>query len=60
MKTYRVWGEYGPVAYMMVELEIAANSAKEAKEIFIQKVSVSYNHLWDRIGEHNVYVEEAK
>lgn len=60
MKTYRVWGEYGPVAYMTVELEITANSAKEAKENFIQKVSVSYNHLWDRIGERNVYVEEMK
>lgn len=56
MKTYRVWGEYGPVAYMAIEYKIQAESHEAAREQAIKLLKESA--YWNRIGEHNVYVEE--
>lgn len=56
MKTYRVWGEYGPVAYMSIEYEICAESPENARAQTIELLKADY---WDRIGERNVYVEET-
>ena len=58
MKTYRVWGEYGPVAYMAIEYEVHADSSVQAFEQAVELLKDSV--YWDRIGEHNVYVEEVK
>jgi hypothetical protein len=58
MKTYRAWGEYGPVAYMSVEFEICAESREAARAQAIELLKVT--DYWDRIGERNVYVEESK
>ena len=57
MKTYRVWGEYGPVAYMTIEYTVQAESLKDAREQAIQLLKKT--DYWDRIGERNVYVEET-
>jgi len=56
MKSYRVWGEYGPVAYMTVEHMVQAESREAAREQAIELLKGS--GYWDRIGERNVYVEE--
>ena len=32
MKTYRVWGEYGPVAYMTIEYTVQAESREAARK----------------------------
>lgn len=58
MKTYRAWGEYGPVAYMSIEYEICAETREKAREQVIQLLKGT--DYWDRIGERNVYVEEVK
>ena len=58
MKTYRVWGEYGPVAYMVVEYAICARSPESARRRAIKLLKKT--DYWDRIGERNVYVEEMK
>ena len=58
MKTYRAWGEYGPVAYMAIEYKIQAESREAAREQAI-KLLKNTDH-WDRIGERNVYVELIK
>jgi hypothetical protein len=56
MKTYRVWGEYGPVAYDAIEYRVQADSREDARAQAIKLLKeTSY---WDRIGERNVYVEE--
>ena len=57
MKTYRVWGEYGPVAYMAVEYAVQAESPKHAREQAVELLKTT--DYWDRIGERNVYVEEV-
>ena len=57
MKKYRVWGEYGPVAYMAIEYEVRARSPENARRRAIRLLKAT-DH-WDRIGEHNVYVEEV-
>jgi hypothetical protein len=57
MKTYRVWGEYGPVAYMAIEYTVQAESLKDAREQAIQLLKKT--DYCDRIGERNVYVEET-
>jgi hypothetical protein len=56
MKTYRVWGEYGPVAYMAIEYRVQAESREAARAEAIRLLKES--GYWDRIGERNVYVEE--
>lgn len=56
MKTYRVWGEYGPAACMTIKYTIQAVSREEARSKAVRLLK-NTNH-WDRIGEHNVYVEE--
>ena len=56
MKTYHVWGEYGPVAYMAVEYRVQAESREAARAEAIRLLKDS--GYWDRIGERNVYVEE--
>lgn len=58
MKTYRVWGEYGPVAYMAIEYTVQAESPKLAREQAVELLKAT--DYWDRIGERNVYVEEVK
>ena len=58
MKTYRVWGEYGPVAYMAIEYTVQAESREAARAEAI-KLLKNTDH-WDRIGERNVYVELIK
>ena len=58
MKTYRVWGEYGPVAYMAIEYTVHAESPKAARAQAIELLKAS--DRWDLIGERNVYVEETK
>lgn len=58
MKTYRVWGEYGPVAYMAIECTVHAESPKAAREQAVELLKET--DYWDRIGERNVYVEEVK
>lgn len=58
MKTYRVWGEYGPVAYMFIEYTVQAESREAARKEAIELLKAT--DCWDRIGERNVYVEEAK
>ena len=56
MKTYRVWGEYGPVASMAIEYRIQAESREAARAEAIRLLKET--DYWDRIGERNVYVEE--
>ena len=56
MKTYRVWGEYGPVAYMTIEYKVQAESRDAARVEAIRLLKET--DYWDRIGERNVYVEE--
>ena len=58
MKTYRVWGEYGPVAYMAIEYTVRAESPKDAREQAVELLKGT--DYWDRIGERNVYVEEVE
>lgn len=58
MKTYRVWGEYGPVAYMAIEYTVRAESREDAREQAIKLLKNT--DRWDRIGERNVYVEEVE
>ncbi len=58
MKTYRVWGEYGPIAYMAIEYTIQAESYEDARKQTVKLLKAT--DYWDRIGERNVYVEEAK
>jgi hypothetical protein len=58
MKTYRVWGEYGPVAYMALEYTVQAESPKAARAQAVELLKAT--DYWDRIGERNVYVEETK
>ncbi len=58
MKTYRVWGEYGPVAYMAIEYTIQAESREDARRQAVKLLKET--DYWDRIGERNVYVEEVK
>lgn len=58
MKSYRVWGEYGPVAYMAIEYTIQAESPKDARKQAVELLKAT--DRWDRIGERNVYVEEVK
>jgi hypothetical protein len=58
MKTYCVWGEYGPVPYMAIEHKIQAESREAARAEGIELLKNS--GYWDRIGERNVYVEEVK
>lgn len=58
MKTYRVWGEYGPVAFMAVEYEVRARTPENARKQAIKLLKDS--GYWDRIGKSNVYVEEVK
>lgn len=58
MKTYKVWGEYGPVAYMAIVYTVQAESRSSAREEAIRLLKES--GYWDRIGERNVYVEEVK
>jgi hypothetical protein len=58
MKTYRVWGEYGPVANMAIEYKIQAESREAARRQAVELLKAS--DYWDRIGERNVYVEETK
>lgn len=58
MKSYRVWGEYGPVAYMAIEYTVQAQSREAARALAIELLKAS--DRWDRIGERNVYVEESK
>lgn len=58
MKSYRVWGEYGPVAYMIIEYKIQAESREAARAQAIELLKAS--DRWDRIGERNVYVEEVR
>lgn len=58
MKTYRVWGEYGPVAYMVIEYTVQAESREAARKEAIELLKAT--DRWDRIGERNVYVEEVK
>lgn len=57
MKTYRVWGEYGPVAYMAIEYTVLAESREAARKEAIELLKAT--DRWDRIGERNVYVEEV-
>ena len=57
MKTYRVWGEYGPVAYMVIEYTVQAESREAARKEAIELLKAT--DRWDRIGERNVYVEEV-
>jgi hypothetical protein len=57
MKTYRVWGEYGPVAYMAIEYTVQAESREAARTQAVRLLKES--GYWDRIGERNVYVEEV-
>jgi hypothetical protein len=56
MKTYRVWGEYGPVAYDAIEYKVQAESYEDARKQAIKLLKDSV--YWNRIGERNVYVEE--
>ena len=58
MKTYRVWGEYGPVAHMAVEYTVQAESREAARKEAIELLKAT--DYWDRIGKRNVYVEEVK
>jgi hypothetical protein len=58
MKNYRVWGEYGPVAYMAIEYKIQAENPRTARAQAVELLKGT--DYWDRIGERNVYVEEAK
>ena len=58
MKTYRVWGEYGPVAYMAIEYSVEAESREAARKEAVRLLKET--DYWDRIGERNVYVEEVK
>jgi hypothetical protein len=58
MKTYRVWGEYGPVACMAIEYTVQAESREAARKEAIELLKAT--DYWDRIGERNVYVEEVK
>jgi hypothetical protein len=58
MKTYRVWGEYGPVVYMAIEYTVQAESREAARAEAIKLLKAS--DYWDRIGERNVYVEEVR
>ncbi len=58
MKTYRVWGEYGPVAYMAIEYTVHSESREDARRQAVELLKAT--DYWDRIGERNVYVEEAK
>jgi hypothetical protein len=58
MKTYRVWGEYGPVAYMAIEYTVQAESREAARAQAIELLKET--GYWDRIGERNVHVEEVK
>jgi hypothetical protein len=58
MKTYRVWGEYGPVAYMAIEYTVQAESREDAREQAIKLLKNT--DRWDSIGERNVYVEEVE
>lgn len=55
-KRYRVWGEYGPLAYQAIEQTIRAKTPENAKKRFIRENK--NNVYWNSIGEHNVYVEE--
>jgi hypothetical protein len=54
MKTYLVWGEYGPVAYMTIEYKVQAESRDAARAEGIRLLKET--DYWDRIGERNVYV----
>ncbi len=56
LKCFRVWGEYGPVAYMAIEYRVQAESREAARAEAIRLLKDS--GYWDRIGERNVYVEE--
>jgi hypothetical protein len=58
MKTYRVWGEYGPVACMAIEYTVQAESYEDARKQTVKLLKAT--DYWDRIGERNVYVEEMK
>lgn len=58
LKRYRVWGEYGPVAYQYIEEEMRAKTPENAKKRFIRYLKQEHAHTWEFIGEHNVYVEE--
>ena len=55
---YLVWGEYGPVAYEYIERTIEAENSEEARKIFTDEIKKL--PIWDRIGEHNIYVEDLK
>jgi hypothetical protein len=58
MKTYRVWGEYGPVACMAIEYSVHSESREDARRQAVELLKAT--DYWDRIGERNVYVEEMK
>ena len=55
MKTYRVWGEYGPVADMAIEYTVQAESREDARKQAIELLKKT--DYWDCIGERNVHVE---
>ena len=58
MKTYLVWGEYGPVASAVVEEIVEAKSRISARAKFIKNMKKSYSALWEMMGEQNVYARE--
>lgn len=57
MNTYRVWGEYGPVAGQFTEFTVRARSLEGARKQGIKLLKKTIH--WDMIGEHNVYVEKT-
>jgi hypothetical protein len=56
MKTYRIWGEYGPCASDKLELIVRARSRDNAMRRLIRELKRDGH--WNRTGLGNCYVEE--
>lgn len=57
MKLFQVRGEYGPTAFDSLRYLIRAKNSENAKKRAIRDMKKT--DIWDRIGEHNVYVSEV-
>lgn len=55
IRNYRAWGEYGPTAADTVEITVSATDIVAARLKAINELKKSSH--WNRMGEHNVYVE---
>jgi len=60
MKCFCVYGEYGPVSGQSISRDIFAQNEQNARILFESYARRYALHLWERMGQHNVYVKEIK